>query len=78
METLMKPFIFIYHVVSSILSFPSKILNGKVEEGIETARMNISKKNDSIKDEKSSGNPESETSNYENLKQKVPKRQTKP
>ena len=74
----MKPFIFIYHVVSSILSFPSKILNGKVEEGIETARMNISKKNDSIKDEKSSGNPESETSNYENLKQKVPKRQTKP
>lgn len=78
METLMKPFIFIYHVVSSILSFPSKILNGKVEEGIETARMNISKKNDSIKDEKSSGNPESETNNYENLKQKVPKRQTKP
>ena len=78
METLMKPFIFIYHVVSSILSFPSKILNGKVEEGIETARMNISKKNDSVKDEKSSGNPESETSNYENLKQKVPKRQTKP
>lgn len=78
METLMKPFIFIYHVVSSILNFPSKILNGKVEEGIETARMNISKKNDSIKDEKSSGNPESETSNYENLKQKVPKRQTKP
>ena len=78
METLMKPFIFIYHVVSSILSFPSKILNGKVEEGIETARMNISKKNDSIKDEKSSGNPESETSNYENLKQKIPKRQTKP
>lgn len=78
METLMKPFIFIYHIVSSILSFPSKILNGKVEEGIETARMNISKKNDSIKDEKSSGNPESETSNYENLKQKVPKRQTKP
>lgn len=78
METLMKPFIFIYHVVSSILSFPSKILNGKVEEGIETARMNISKKNDSIKDEKGSGNPESETSNYENLKQKVPKRQTKP
>lgn len=78
MEILMKPFIFIYHVVSSILSFPSKILNGKVEEGIETARMNISKKNDSIKDEKSSGNPESETSNYENLKQKVPKRQTKP
>ncbi len=78
METLMKPFIFIYHVVSSILSFSSKILNGKVEEGIETARMNISKKNDSIKDEKSSGNPESETSNYENLKQKVPKRQTKP
>lgn len=78
METLMKPFIFIYHIVSSILSFPSKILNGKVEEGIETARMNISKKNDSIKDEKSSGDPESETSNYENLKQKVPKRQTKP
>ncbi len=78
METLMKPFIFIYHVVSSILSFPSKILNGKVEEGIETARMNISKKNDSIKAAESSGNPESETSNYENLKQKVPKRQTKP
>ena len=78
MEIIMKPFILIYHVVSSILSFPSKILNGKVEEGIETARMNISKKNDSIKDEKSSGNPESETSNYENLKQKVPKRQTKP
>lgn len=77
METLMKPFIFIYHVVSSILSFPSKILNGKVEEGIETARMNISKKNDSIKAAESSDNPESETSNYENLKQK-PKRQTKP
>ena len=78
METLMKPFIFIYHVVSSILNFPSKILNGKVEEGIETVRMNINKKNDSAEDTKDSDNKETETSNYENLKQKIPKRQPKP
>lgn len=76
MEKLMRPFIFIYHIVSSILSFPSKLLTGKLGESVENIRMDINKKGDSVGD--NTEKKTSETSNYDNLRQKVPKRQTKP
>lgn len=74
METAMKPFIFIYHVVSAILSFPSKLLKGKVEEGIESARMNISKEKDVVKQD----DVPVEVDNFTGIKQNMPKRQAKP
>ncbi len=46
MEIVMKPFIIIYHIVSKILSFPSKLVKKStqnLEEGIEEARLDISK-----------------------------------
>lgn len=54
MEIVMKPFIMIYHIVSKILSFPSKLLKKSttsIEEEIETARMNKSKEESSVKEE---------------------------
>ena len=42
----MKPFIIIYHIVSSVLSVPSNLIKkstSSIEEGIEGARMNKSK-----------------------------------
>ena len=51
METAMKPFIAIYHIVSSILSYPSRLIKTSkesVEEGIEDARLNSSKSKNTI------------------------------
>lgn len=74
METAMKPFIFIYHVVSSILSFPSKLLKGKVVEGIETTRMNASKEKDTVKQK----DQKVELDNFTGIKKNIPKKETKP
>lgn len=52
METLMKPFIVIYHIVSKVLSFPSTLFKkstSSLEEGIEEARMNKSKEQSTVK-----------------------------
>lgn len=79
METLMMPFIFIYHIVSSILNFPSRLLKGKVGEGIETARMNISKSNDIVENKtKEKNETKRELENYSELRHNVRKRETKP
>lgn len=46
MEIVMKPFIIIYHIVSTILSFPSRLFDkskSAIEEGIEDARLNKSR-----------------------------------
>ena len=51
METMMKPFIFVYHVVSKILSFPSNLLKKSkfsVEEKIETGILAKEKQNNII------------------------------
>ncbi len=51
MEALMKPFILIYHAVSTILSYPSKLLKkstDSIEEGIEDARLKSSKEKSSV------------------------------
>lgn len=77
METLMKPFIFIYHIVSSILSFPSKLLKGKVGEEIEKTRMNISKNSDTV-EKNGKDTTVQETDNYSELRRKVPKKEVKP
>ena len=46
MEVLMKPFILIYHVVSAILDYPSKLFyksKDAIEEGVEDTRLSFSK-----------------------------------
>lgn len=51
MDNIMKPFIAIYHVVSKVLSFPSKLLKKTSEDvavNIEQKRLNNDIKNDSI------------------------------
>lgn len=51
MDNIMKPFIAIYHVVSKILSYPSKILrktSNDIAENIEEKRINKGIKNDSV------------------------------
>lgn len=53
METLMKPFIAIYHIVSKVLNFPSTLFKkstSSLEEGIEEARMNKSKEQSIVKE----------------------------
>ncbi len=51
METAMKPFIVIYHIVSSILSYPSRLIKSSsdsLQEGIEDARLNSSKSKNTV------------------------------
>ena len=55
METAMKPFIAIYHVVSKVLSFPSKLFKkstSSIEEGIEEARLNKNKEDSVVQQSK--------------------------
>lgn len=55
METAMKPFIAIYHVVSKVLSFPSKLFKkstSSIEEGIEEARLNKNKEDSIVQQSK--------------------------
>ena len=42
MQKVMQPFIIIYHIVSKVLSFPSKIFKksrSSIEEGLEDAKL---------------------------------------
>lgn len=77
MEIIMKPFILIYHIVRSILSFPSKLLKDKVADEIEKTRMNISKNNSTVSN-KSQNDPVTEIDNYSELRRNVPKKEVKP
>lgn len=55
METAMKPFIAIYHVVSKVLSFPSKLFKkstSSIEEEIEEARLNKNKEDSVVQQSK--------------------------
>ena len=54
MSTIMKPFIGIYHIVSSILDIPSKALKNKkenIEEAIEQKKLENAKKEDTYFDD---------------------------
>ena len=51
METVMKPFIFIYHIVSKILSFPTSFLkksSNELQESIENKKMQKSIKDSTV------------------------------
>lgn len=59
METLMKPFITIYHIVSFILSYPSTLLKKSkdgIEEQIEESKLNKIKSNNTVVEEKKDNN----------------------
>ena len=65
MDNIMKPFIAIYHVVSKILSYPSKLLrktSNDIAENIEEKRINKGIKNDSVS---------IEDNNFEGLTKKI-------
>ena len=71
MEILMKPFIVIYHVVSKILSFPSRLLkksSSSLEESIEEKRLNKSKDDSIVKEEKKDETTTSIDSNFMGIK----------
>ena len=49
METIMQPFIIIYHIVSKVLSFPSKLIKkstDSIQEKIEDKKIQESKNKD--------------------------------
>ena len=79
MEVLMKPFIVIYHIVSKILSFPSKLFKkstSSLEESIEDARLNKSKEASIVKEETDDEIAASIESNFSGIAKK--QQQVKP
>lgn len=79
MEVLMKPFIVIYHIVSKILSFPSKLFKkstSSLEESIEDARLNKSKEASVVKEETDDEIAASIESNFSGIAKK--QQQVKP
>lgn len=78
METLMKPFITIYHIVSFILSYPSTLLKKSkdgIEEQIEESKLNKIKNSNTVIEEKKDTNTV-EQSNFAGIGKK--NKQVKP
>lgn len=66
MEALMKPFIMIYHIVSAILDYPSKIIRkstGKVQEEIEEKKLTSIKNKNTV----TSSEVQDEVTNQDNF-----------
>lgn len=76
METIMMPFITIYHIVSKILSFPANLIkhtHGKEEENIEDARLNASKDKNAYQSDEAKV-----PDNFQGIKENNPQKQIKP
>ena len=78
MEFVFKPFIFIYHMVSKVLSLPTLLLR-KTNEGIEDARMNMSKEKSTITSvQNASMNSQVINNNFSGIQSKTRKKEEKP
>lgn len=73
MEIVMKPFILIYHAVSKILSFPTKIIkksSKELEENIEQKKLEKSKEKSTVTSQKDSKNLKNTIPDKEEVVQK--------
>lgn len=79
MEIVLTPFIMIYHIVSKVLSIPSKLFK-KTEEQIENARLNMSKgKNEvSVNNNETVSNTSVSNNNFQGIKSNMSGKQVAP
>ena len=78
MEIVFTPFILIYHMVSKVLSLPTMLLR-KTNEGIEDARLNMSKEKSTVtSSQNASMNSQVVNDNFSGIKSKTSKKEEKP
>lgn len=79
MEYVFKPFILIYHIVSKILSFPSKLFK-KTEEKIEDTRLNMSKGQNEVLPDSSNNSKQDvvANNNFEGIKSNMAMKKAAP